>query len=141
MNEPKGITSLMAWQLLQSAEKTVLVDVRSNMEYTFVGHPIDAELVPWMDDPDWEVDPDFPTEVQRAVTSGDGMLPDDQDFPTVILICRSGNRSLAAGKCLLASGFLKVLHIEDGFEGDLNAKHQRNSVNGWRFHGLPWKQC
>jgi hypothetical protein len=28
-----------------------------------------------------------------------------------------------------------------GFEGELNDQHQRNSLAGWRFNGLPWEQC
>jgi hypothetical protein len=31
--------------------------------------------------------------------------------------------------------------VQHGFEGELNDKHQRNSLAGWRFQGLPWEQC
>jgi hypothetical protein len=31
--------------------------------------------------------------------------------------------------------------VKTGFEGPLNAQHQRNSVSGWRRDGLPWEQC
>jgi hypothetical protein len=42
---------------------------------------------------------------------------------------------------LLAAGFSRVYHVDEGFEGELNERHQRSSVGGWRFHGLPWEQC
>ncbi|MEO5344094.1 MAG: rhodanese-like domain-containing protein, partial [Gammaproteobacteria bacterium SHHR-1] len=59
----------------------------------------------------------------------------------VILICRSGNRSKDAGELLVEQGVSEVYHIDEGFEGELNDRHQRSTLNGWRFHGLPWEQC
>jgi rhodanese-related sulfurtransferase len=59
----------------------------------------------------------------------------------VILICRSGKRSLEAGKALLTAGVSNVFHVDEGFEGDLDEHHHRSTVGGWRFRGLPWEQC
>ena len=59
----------------------------------------------------------------------------------VVLICRSGKRSQEAGEALLAAGFERVLHIEEGFEGERDEHHHRGTLGGWRFHGLPWEQC
>jgi rhodanese-related sulfurtransferase len=59
----------------------------------------------------------------------------------VVLICRSGNRSQEAGAELERAGFTQVYNVRHGFEGELNDKHQRNSLAGWRFAGLPWEQC
>jgi rhodanese-related sulfurtransferase len=59
----------------------------------------------------------------------------------VILICRSGKRSIDAGSALLEAGFSQVYQVDEGFEGELDDHHQRGSVGGWRFHGLPWEQC
>ena len=39
------------------------------------------------------------------------------------------------------SGFNFIYNIDEGFEGDLNEKHQRSTKGGWRFYGLPWEQC
>jgi len=30
--------------------------------------------------------------------------------------------------------------VLNGFEGDLDEQHHRNSCNGWRHAGLPWGQ-
>ncbi|KXS30409.1 MAG: Rhodanese domain protein, partial [Candidatus Gallionella acididurans] len=46
-----------------------------------------------------------------------------------------------AGLFLRANGFSSVYNVTHGFEGDLNDQHRRNSLNGWRFEGLPWEQC
>jgi hypothetical protein len=37
----------------------LFLDVRSCVEYKFVGHAVGSILVPWMDEPEWEVNPRF----------------------------------------------------------------------------------
>ncbi|MDX1810982.1 MAG: rhodanese-like domain-containing protein, partial [Gammaproteobacteria bacterium] len=59
----------------------------------------------------------------------------------ILLICRSGKRSLEAGEHLIKEGFQEVYNIEGGFEGPLDEKHHRSTLNGWRFDNLPWEQC
>ena len=58
----------------------------------------------------------------------------------VVLICRSGKRSVEAAAALEAAGFSAVYNVLHGFEGDMNADRQRGKSNGWRFDGLPWEQ-
>ncbi len=59
----------------------------------------------------------------------------------IVLICRSGKRSLEAGRFLLEDGLNEVYHISEGFEGDLDEQHHRSTLGGWRYAGLPWEQC
>jgi rhodanese-related sulfurtransferase len=101
------------------------------MEYLFVGHPAGAILVPWNDGPNWDVNPDFVAHVKKAASV---------DRP-IILICRSGNRSLDAGRALEEAGFTKVWNVLHGFEGELDEQHHRGARTGWRHEGLPWEQC
>ena len=63
----------------------------------------------------------------------------DKDRP-ILLICRSGKRTLDAGKALESAGFSDVSHVVHGFEGELNEDFKRSSINGWRHDGLPWEQ-
>jgi rhodanese-related sulfurtransferase len=58
----------------------------------------------------------------------------------VLLICRSGQRTLDAGAALEAAGFAEVAHVVHGFEGELDEHFKRSSLSGWRFEGLPWEQ-
>ena len=58
----------------------------------------------------------------------------------LVLLCRSGQRTIDAGLALEAAGFSDVAHVVHGFEGDLDPRFQRSSVNGWRHEGLPWEQ-
>ncbi len=137
---PSGLTPQQAMQMVDDDPRCVLVDIRSSMEFLFVGHPKGAVHVPWIDEPDWTVNPDFVTDIRKLMLGGSVCTIDDGCAP-VILICRSGKRSLEAGKALLENGFLRVFHIDEGFEGDLDDNHQRSTQGGWRYHGLPWEQC
>ncbi|MEM7686023.1 MAG: rhodanese-like domain-containing protein, partial [Pseudomonadota bacterium] len=31
-------------------------------------------------------------------------------------------------------------NVAEGFEGDLDADGHRGTINGWKAHGLPWRQ-
>jgi rhodanese-related sulfurtransferase len=142
MGEP-DVISLQpreAYELCRSNPKAVIIDVRSNMEFLFIGHPSGALNVPWIDEPDWKVNPHFAADVRKVVLGGlshDGAM---ESVP-VVLICRSGKRSLEAGHTLLRDGFDKVYNVAEGFEGELDDEHHRSTVGGWRFDGLPWEQC
>lgn len=98
----------------------------------YVGHPVGAEHVPWQEAPDWEIDPEFADKVKWLV-SGDLERP-------VLLICRSGHRSLYAGDVLEAAGFTRVINVLEGFEGPLDDDYHRGTKGGWRFRGLAWQQ-
>ena len=135
-----NLTPDQAQKLIQEDPRTILIDIRSSMEFLFVGHPVGAVHIAWIDEPDWVINPHFVTDIRKLVLGGAVCSLDDGCAP-VILICRSGKRSLEAGKLLLQEGFTKVFHVEEGFEGELNENHQRSSVGGWRFRGLPWEQC
>jgi rhodanese-related sulfurtransferase len=139
-SEVKGLTPQEAWDLVQSDPRALLIDIRSTMEYLFVGHPQGAVHLAWIDEPEWDVNPHFVTEIRKLVLGG---LSHDDSQPgaPIILICRSGKRSLEAGRALLQAGFRDVYHIDEGFEGELDEHHHRSTSGGWRFRGLPWEQC
>ena len=138
--EVKVFSPLQAFRFVEKNQRAVLIDVRSSMEFLFVGHPVGSVHVPWIDEPEWIVNPDFVTEVRKVMLGGIGVDEHDSDDP-VVLICRSGKRSLEAGKLLLNNGFEDVYNIDEGFEGELDENHHRSTVGGWRFRGLPWEQC
>jgi rhodanese-related sulfurtransferase len=126
--------------MLQQDHRALLVDIRSSMEFLFVGHPNGAVHIPWIDEPDWIVNPHFVTEIRKLLLGGAVCTEDAQCAP-VILICRSGKRSLDAGRALLDAGLNQVFHVDEGFEGELDDDHHRSTLGGWRFRGLPWEQC
>lgn len=134
----KGISPPEAQKLLDENPSAVLIDVRSAMEFLFVGHPKGAVHVAWIDEPDWKIDPNFPANVRQVMLGG---LSCEDDCAPVVLICRSGKRSHEAGEALIKDGFSNVYNVLEGFEGELDDDHHRSTLGGWRFHNLPWEQC
>lgn len=137
----KGISPEEAWDLVQKNPRALLIDVRSNMEYLFVGHPTGAIHVPWIDEPEWNINPHFVQQIRQLLLGGVCGADSGANCVPIILVCRSGKRSLEAGKLLVNNGFGEIYNITEGFEGDLDVHHHRSSVGGWRFRGLPWEQC
>ncbi|MDH5377776.1 MAG: rhodanese-like domain-containing protein [Gammaproteobacteria bacterium] len=139
MSKIKSLTAKEAMALLEKTPSAVLIDVRSSMEFIFVGHPLNAINIPWIDEPDWKVNPNFVKEVRRVMLGGATCT--EEGCAPILLICRSGRRSMEAGELLVEEGFAEVFNIEGGFEGPLDEKHHRSTVAGWRYDGLPWEQC
>ena len=119
---------------LQKKPEALFIDCRSEMEYLFVGHPLGALNVAWNDGPDWAINPHFVGQVTKLAGSS-------HNNRSIVLICRSGNRSVDAGIALEQAGFTDVYNVLHGFEGDLDDHRHRGTENGWRFEGLPWEQC
>ena len=124
------LTPKQAYEFMHKNREAVFIDVRSEMEFLFVGHPDGSILIPWVDAPNWEVNPHFVHHVRIAASIN----------RPIVLICRSGRRSVDAGLALEQAGLHDVYNVLHGFEGDLDDNYHRNTVNGWRVEGLPWTQ-
>ena len=126
-----------AWDLLKNDPKAVLVDVRTQAEWNFVGLPDvstlgrEVALIEWQMFPTMQVNPRFKGEAAGA--------QGDKDAP-VLFLCRSGARSRNAAIALTQAGYTKAFNIAGGFEGDLDGARHRGAKNGWKASGLPWKQ-
>ncbi len=134
------VSPKQAYEMIQQESRVLFVDVRSAMEFLFIGHPVGAVNIPWIEEPDWEVNPDFVREIRKLVLGG-VICHEDRECTPIVLICRSGKRSAEAGNLLIEENFNRVYNIDTGFEGDLDEHHHRSSLGGWRFDGLPWEQC
>ena len=128
----KNLQPQEAWQYVQSQPDVLFVDVRMEIESLYVGRPPGVVNVPWYEYPELQADP-------AAFVAAVAREAQDKTQP-VLLICRSGQRTLDAGKALEDAGFANVAHVVHGFEGELNAQFRRSSLSGWRFDGLPWEQ-
>src|SRR6476620_12563339 len=118
----KHLKPLEASEFLHKNPQAVRIDCRSEMEYLFVGHPSGALHVAWNDGPDWDINPHFVGQVKKVASMN----------RPVVLICRSGQRSVAAGVELEKAGFEEVYNVLEGLEGPLDDHHQRGTVGGWR---------
>ena len=136
MSYKRNLLPKMAVERLQSNSQALFVDVRSKAEYKYVGFPENSILIPWIDDPDWEPNPEvFSDLVMQELDGRENLLNTE-----IILICRSGFRSNEALKCLENKGFTQVSHVASGYEGDLDENDHRGNLNGWRHDGMPWSQ-
>lgn len=138
MKEYAGdVTVKQCWEALSSDPTAMLVDVRTEAEWAFVGTPDLAPLnkqparISWQIYPKMETNGNFVAEVARIAT--------DRDRP-IYFLCRSGGRSRAAAIAMTKAGFARCYNIAGGFEGDLDASRHRGMTGGWKAAGLPWIQ-
>ena len=75
------------------------------------------------------MNPQFDAGLQSAAQAGKKLL----------LLCRSGVRSIAAARRATELG-LEAYNILEGFEGNPDDQAHRGNTGGWRHHGLPWRQ-
>lgn len=124
-----SITPIEVWNLYQQYQIDI-VDIRSNEERFFTGFILESKHFTWASGTNFIRNPRFVKEIEHFFK---------KETP-LFLLCRSGNRSQLAAEALKNIGFEYVYNIQEGFEGDLNSSHQRNTINGWKFHKLPWTQ-
>lgn len=122
------VTPQQACAWWQSGE-AVLVDVRCDAEREWVGFIPEAIAIAWKQWPGMTMNPQFEEALLSAV-------PRDRK---VVLLCRSGVRSIAAAKRATELG-LQAYNILEGFEGNPDSTAHRGQLGGWRKHGLPWRQ-
>lgn len=136
MTQHADLTPRQAWERLESDPTAVLVDVRTQAEWSFVGLPDITSLgkqvvaIEWTTFPDGTPNPHFLEQLRAALPS--------EDAPTLFL-CRSGARSAAAAAAATAAGYTHAINISEGFEGDLD-EHGHRAVSGWKQADLPWRQ-
>lgn len=143
MSYAGDITPLEAWRLLSDNPQAVLVDVRTDAEWRFVGVPDLSSLGREVVYIEWNRsggthNANFLTDLQDQMPPA----PDGSDGSAerpVIFLCRSGNRSIGAAEVATGAGIAPSYNVLDGFEGHLDANGHRGET-GWRAIGLPWKQ-
>ncbi|WP_138378979.1 rhodanese-like domain-containing protein [Luteithermobacter gelatinilyticus] len=131
------VTVEEAWQALRENPESVLVDVRTEAEWAFVGicdlRPLNKQplFISWQVYPDMQVNNNFIPMLEAQLNS--------RSAP-VYFICRSGARSRAAAQAAAAAGYEACYNVAGGFEGEKDNHHHRGVVNGWKAAGLPWIQ-
>lgn len=135
MSYAGDITPLESWKLLNENPESVLVDVRTEAEWKWVGAPDLSDLGREVVFVEWNTaagrNENFVQDLIKA-----GVTPGERP---VIFLCRSGNRSIPAAEAATAAGIAPSYNMLEGFEGQLDAAGHRGAT-GWRAEGLPWKQ-
>jgi rhodanese-related sulfurtransferase len=130
MSEIFNIPSEKIKDFLNDNSNTVVLDVRTEEEWNNVGKP-DAEslnsktlFISLLLGPDRQKNVNFVKEfLDKKVSKKDNIL----------VICRSGVRSMAAAKLLQQEGYKNLINISDGFEGN------PATGEGWKKSNLPCK--
>jgi rhodanese-related sulfurtransferase len=126
MSYAGDLTPTEAYELVRDNPAAVLVDVRTREEWDQVGVPDLSELgkqvvfLEWQHGPRRVPNPDFVAELSQAVPDG----------AEVLMICRSGVRSVAAANAASAAGIAPAYNVLEGFEG----------AAGWQRSELPWRR-
>ena len=130
MSEVFSIPSEKIKDFLNNNSNSVVLDVRTEEEWNSVGKP-DAEalnsktfFISLLLGPDRQKNENFVKEfLEKKVPKKDNIL----------VICRSGVRSMAAAKLLQQQGYKNLINISDGFEGN------PATGEGWTKSKLPCK--
>lgn len=132
-----NIKSEQSWQLLSADRESVLVDVRTLPEWTFVGIPDlssvgkEALKLSWRIYPAMDINPVFTRKLSNDIKDKE---------KNILFICRSGGRSLEAAEAMTSLGYKNCFNISDGFEGSVDSAGHRGNVDGWKAANLPWVQ-
>ena len=130
MSEVEEIASRQIKKFLINNPKIVIIDVRTQEEWSTVGRP-DGDAI------------HLPTHFISYQKGQERILNEDfeKEFLSlkidknkkILFICRSGVRSLHAAKIVNKIGY-STFNISDGFEGS-------SVINepGWKASGLPYK--
>ena len=131
----RELTPPKVYEELAGNDSAVLVDCRAPAEGHFTGiadlsgfgkKPVHAAIA----DETGRPNPDFVEEIKAVA---------DPSTP-VYVMCRVGGRSANACRILAEAGFTDLINMAEGFKVRADENGHRNSVEGWRFHDLPWVQ-
>ena len=126
-----------AWSLLESETSAILVDVRTQAEWAYVGVADLGSLnknslfIEWVTFPEGRINPEFSNQLKAA---------DVAPETPVLFLCRSGVRSVAAAQLMTSEGYGRCYNVSEGFEGVPDSGRHRGNTNGWKVRGLPWAQ-
>ena len=133
---------------MDNMDKTLFVDIRTPSELNYLGAAsvMDAHVpTVFMDTTGWNdkkhrynraTNKNFVADIGKALKKK-GLSKND----TIILMCRSGKRSVTATNILADNGYTKVYTVVDGYEGGKVKKGKnkgKRMKDGWKNSGLPW---
>lgn len=138
----EDVTPTQAYNLATSDPNVYILDVRTDSEWKWVGHPgadklgngaaLEGKVVNVSYKIDYKgsfvVNPSFLSEVNEVFETNPNAV--------LITMCRSGKRSVAAAELLESNGYA-VKNMLTGFEGGKDIYGYR-TVNGWANDALPY---
>ncbi len=156
----KTITSIEAYHMLVTQPNTYLIDVRTRAEYQLIGHACYKkngmmEMAYNIPIKFWTGKVGKKNKYSKALNKNFLKVMEQKFKKTdnLIIMCRSGDRSVIASDILTDAGFKNVYNVIYGFEGKplsygrsklekkLMKKYSlyynfKGRLNGWRSYGL-----
>ncbi len=140
--EPKN-----AFIQLRDDKKSILIDVRTDAELTFVGQ-VDVNAincnfaaVAWKSFPAMNLNPRFSLNLEKILQEKFGPdLNHAKEEVQLIFMCRSGARSSEAAMHMANLGYKHCFNMIGGFEGNSDDAGHRGNIDGWKANNLPWRQ-
>jgi len=132
----RDVSPVDTYVALQTEAESVLVDVRTQAEWSYVGLPDLTAIgkrvlfLEWQRFPDGMTNERFVEQLREAGV---------HEGVPLYFLCRSGARSAAAARAATAAGLGPAYNVSDGFEGELDVDGHR-TITGWKADGLPWRQ-
>src|SRR5277367_1513022 len=123
------ILAVDAYELLKGDSASVLIDVRTQAEWAYVGRPDVQALgktplfLEWQSYPSMAVDANFTGRLEALLLSG-GV----ERGASLVFLCRSGARSRHAAMAMTSAGWGPCFNISDGFEGPLDDLRRRGGA-------------
>ena len=139
----KQIEPKAAFEILAENKESLLVDVRTDAEFKFVGIVDSSKLsnetllLPLLNFPNMSENSDFIKNLENHTKE---ISPQNHKNLQIFFICKTGGRSNSSANIANELGFSNCYNIINGFEGDLDHNNQRGNINGWKAEKLPWKQ-
>jgi len=130
-----------AFRMLEADAKALMVDVRTEPEWQYVGAPDlsglnkDIVFLSWQIYPSMQIRPDYVERLSEELRKRGA-----DETARVLFLCRSGVRSRAAAIAMARAGWSHCYNIADGFEGPTDPDRHRGRLRGWKAGGLPWRQ-
>jgi rhodanese-related sulfurtransferase len=139
------VTPVEAYKMVQKdPEHTFLVDCRTRAEYQYLGHSEGAYNIP-IRFLTTEVGKKGYIEADNPNFGKDLLARFNPENDTLIVLCRSGNRSCKGCNEAIKAGFKEdqVFNLMGGFEGGKNKNKDsiyngKRWAGGWKLEGLPW---
>lgn len=131
------VTPEDAWRSLENETDALLIDVRTQPEWTFAGLPNLQSInkktitISWKLYPTMETNPEFVRMVEDVAP--------EKNTP-IFFLCKTGGRSTDAAIALTQAGYSRCYNVAGGFEGDRDEQGRRGFISGWKAVQLPWEQ-
>lgn len=141
----EDVTPEEAYNLATTNPNAFIIDVRTDEEWTWVGHPGANKLdegaalegkVAGIEHKKVSRQGELVLN-RRFVKEINCMFDDDREV-ILIMMCRSGGRSVEAALRLEEAGYTNIKNMVTGFEGSKDSYGYR-TINGWKNDGLPYQ--